>query len=451
MLAVLCGVLFFGWFLWGKLEGEKPAVSGNIPSYLNTSQEIALHVSDVKTGIRSVRIAIEQNGKETVLKDDHYPLAGEPGGAVVHAADITIKPDIKKLGIDDGKAVFHVEVRDNSWREWFHGNKTVIDREIKIDTKPPAITVLSRVHNLTQGGAGLVIYKLSKPCPVNGVMVGDQFYPGQSGYFSDPNVYLAFIALNYRQGHGTEMYIKASDDAGNSVRAGFFYHIKARVFKSDTINVSDSFLNMKMPEFQVDVPPNSPNPLLDKFLKVNRDVREANYRRIVSATAASDDKMYWSGQFARLPDAAPRAGFADHRTYMYKGKEVDQEDHLGVDLASVQHAPIPAANSGRVVFTEMLGIYGNSVLIDHGFGLFSMYSHMNSFNVKPGQMVSKNDIVGYTDTTGMAAGDHLHYSMLIHQTFVNPIEWWDPKWIKDNITDKIDEVKAAIAAPAATK
>ena len=447
LLAVFCGVLFLGWFLWGKLEGEKPVISGDIPAYLNTSQEVVFHVSDAKTGIRSIRIAIEQNGKETVLKDDHYPLAGEPGSTVVHTADISVKPDIKKLGISDGKAVFHVEARDNSWRQWFHGNKSVIDKEIKIDTKPPEITVLSKVHNLTQGGAGLVIYRLSKPCPANGVMVGDQFYPGQNGYFSDPNTYMAFIALNYRQGPGTEMYVKATDDAGNSVRAGFLNHIKGRVFKSDTINVSDGFLNQKMPEFKVDIPPGSQNPMLDKFLKVNREVRDENYRRIVSAVTSSDNKLYWEGTFVRLPDSAPRAGFADHRTYMYKGKEIDQEDHLGVDLASVQHAPIPAANSGRVVFTEMLGIYGNTVLIDHGFGLFSMYSHMNSFNVKPGQMVSKNDILGYTDTTGMAAGDHLHYSMLVHQTFVNPIEWWDPKWIKNNITDKIDEIKSTISTP----
>ena len=199
-----------------------------------------------------------------------------------------------------------------------------------------------------------------------------------------------------------------------------------------------------MPEFDVEVPPDSRNPMLARFIKVNKELRETNYQMISSAVISSDNKLYWEGSFTRLPNSAPRAGFADHRTYLYEGKEVDQQDHLGVDLASLQHSPVPAANSGRVVFIDFVGIYGKTVLLDHGFGLFSMYSHLNSFNVKVGQMVSKNDILGYTGSTGMAAGDHLHYAMLVRNTFVNPIEWWDEGWIKNNITDKIKEVQSTI-------
>ncbi len=437
-------VLISGWFLWGRLEGEKPVIATEIPSFLNPTQEFILNLSDARSGIRKVRVAIEQNGKETVLQDDLYPLKGSSDSAPVHTLSVPIRVDIKKLGITDGKAIFRVMVRDNSWRSWFHGNKTEMEKEVMIDTRPPEIVVLNRVCYLNQGGAGLVIYRLSEPCPVSGVMVGDQFYPGQAGYFSDPGIYLAFMALNHNQGPGTEIFIKAIDQAGNATRTGFTHHIKQKIFKKDTISISDSFLNQKMPEFDVEVPPNSQNPMLAKFVKVNRELRETNEQKILSLTASSDNKMYWDGIFTRLPNSAPRAGFADHRTYLYAGKEVDQQDHLGVDLASLQHSPVPAANSGRVVFTDFLGIYGKSVLLDHGFGLFSMYSHLSSFNVSVGQVVSKNDILGYTGSTGMAAGDHLHFSMLVRNTFVNPIEWWDQGWIKNNITDKIKEVQSII-------
>ena len=151
--------------------------------------------------------------------------------------------------------------------------------------------------------------------------------------------------------------------------------------------------------------------------------------------------MHWKDRFLRLPKSAPRAGFADDRTYLYKGKVIDQQTHLGIDLASLKHSPVPAANHGVVVFADRLGIYGRTVLIDHGFGLFSMYAHLNQITANVGQKVSKGDILGKTGNTGLAGGDHLHFGMLVHDTFVNPIEWWDAAWIKNNITSKIEMVK----------
>ena len=444
VLAIGCITLVSGWFLWHRLEGKKPVIATEIPSYLNLTREFFLNLSDSESGIRRVWVAIEQNGKETVLRDDLYPLKGGTDTGPVHEVSVPITVDVKKLGIMDGKAVFRIMVRDNSWQSWFHGNKAILEKEIVIDTRPPEIVVLSRDHYLNMGGAGLVIYRLSEPSPVSGVMVGDVFYPGQSGYFSDSGIHIAFIALSHAQGPGTECFVKAVDQAGNTSRTGLSHHIKRKVFRKDTIPLTDAFLNQKMPEFEVTVSQDSHNPMLNRFIKVNKDLRESNYQKISSAVVSSDNKMFWDGSFTRLPNSAPRAGFADHRTYMYQGKEVDQQDHLGVDLASLQQSPVPAANAGKVVLTDFIGIYGNTVLIDHGFGLFSMYSHLSRFNVTVGQMVSKNDVIGYTGSTGMAAGDHLHFSMLVRNTFVNPIEWWDAGWIKNNITDKIKDVQATL-------
>jgi murein DD-endopeptidase MepM/ murein hydrolase activator NlpD len=81
------------------------------------------------------------------------------------------------------------------------------------------------------------------------------------------------------------------------------------------------------------------------------------------------------------------------------------------------------------------------VVIDHGVGLFSMYSHLSQIDVTQGQSVAKGDIIGRTGTTGLAGGDHLHFGMMVNQTYVNPIEWWDPAWIKNNVTDKIAAVE----------
>ena len=177
-------------------------------------------------------------------------------------------------------------------------------------------------------------------------------------------------------------------------------------------------------------------------LAINRDQRQADYEKIRELCKTPARVLYWSRRFLRLPKSAPRAGFADHRTYTYKGREIDRQVHLGTDLASTEHSPVPAANGGVVAFADRLGIYGRTVFIDHGFGLFSMYAHLNQISVKDGQSINRGDILGKTGSTGLAGGDHLHFAILIQNTFVNPIEWWDATWIKHNISSKIDMAKS---------
>jgi murein DD-endopeptidase MepM/ murein hydrolase activator NlpD len=132
---------------------------------------------------------------------------------------------------------------------------------------------------------------------------------------------------------------------------------------------------------------------------------------------------------------------------MYKGKQVDQQMHLGFDLSVVKNTPVPASNAGRVIFAEKLGIYGNCIVIDHGYGLQSIYGHLSEFAVKPGDMVSRSQIIGKSGATGLAGGDHLHYSMQVDGVQVNPIEWWDAHWIQDRILSKVNPVMASAASP----
>jgi murein DD-endopeptidase MepM/ murein hydrolase activator NlpD len=151
----------------------------------------------------------------------------------------------------------------------------------------------------------------------------------------------------------------------------------------------------------------------------------------------------WQGTFLRMPKAAPLGGFAQLRTYVYQGKEVDRQTHLGFDLASLAHAAVPAANRGKVVFAGDFGIYGQCIMIDHGLGLQTVYGHLSRIGVKPGDSVEKGEIIGDTGATGMAGGDHLHFEMNISGQAVNPIEWWDAHWMKNNITGKLEMGKTA--------
>ena len=172
------------------------------------------------------------------------------------------------------------------------------------------------------------------------------------------------------------------------------------------------------------------------YIKVNRDLRKENVAKLFEFAKKTSPRMLWEGTFLRLPNAAPRAGFGDGRSYMYKNQKIDEETHLGVDLASLENAQIPAANHGKVIFTGFFGIYGNAVILDHGWGLQTIYSHMSQISVKEGDEVKRGAIIGNTGATGLAAGDHLHFGVALQGIEIQPIEWWDPHWIKDNITSK---------------
>jgi murein DD-endopeptidase MepM/ murein hydrolase activator NlpD len=443
--AVLIVILPLVWYLAVRLEGEKPAVVLEFSSaFISQSQDLAVSISDAKSGVRKIWISLVKGGQEISLFEENFPSVGLGRGGSIHDRQIRFKVDAGKLGLSDGDAMLRLAVWDYSWRGWFDGNVTYLEKTITIDTVPPEIEVYSKAHNVSQGGTGLVIYRISEPSPMSGVKVGDHFFPGRTAGFKDPQVMMAFFALSHTQGPGTDIIINAVDRAGNTSKAGLTHYIRRKRFKKDTIKISDNFLNRKLPEFSASLSQATAATAVEKFLFINQNLRRADYDQIRQICETSESKLLWKGTFKRLPRSAPRAGYADHRTYKYNGHVIDNQFHLGVDLASVERSPVPTANHGVVVFADRMGIYGRTVFIDHGFGLFSMYAHLNTISVKVGQKLKKGDIIGRTGSTGLAGGDHLHFGMLIQHTFVNPIEWWDAAWIKNNITSKIDRVKSRL-------
>jgi murein DD-endopeptidase MepM/ murein hydrolase activator NlpD len=266
----------------------------------------------------------------------------------------------------------------------------------------------------------------------SGVRVGNRFFPG---YEQADGTYLCLFAFPYDADPETIPRLEGTDAAGNTGNGGFYYHLNKRRFVTDTITISDRFLTSKMPQFE-HMFPEAQKPL-DIFLKVNRELRPQN--RAWLEKVGSDTRIYpvWEQAFMRQPNTATRATFGDRRKYVYEGKTIDTQTHLGVDLASIAQDQIQAANDGTVVFTDFKGIYGNCVIIDHGLGLQSLYAHLSSIDVSVGQEVERGEVIGRSGSTGLAGGDHLHFGMIISGTPVNPIEWWDRNWVSNNITSKL--------------
>jgi len=441
MIAALCLTLILpiGWGLLKRFEGEKPGNDLILPKpVIGMTQSFSVVVSDRKTGLRRIRIECIQGKTDHVLLDQEFPSTGFFRKGLVRDKNLVLTMEPRKLGLTDGNALIRSTVWDFSCRNGGNGNPHVVEKVILIDTTPPDIRVLTNVHNISQGGSSLIIYRLSERCPRSGVHVGNAFYPGVGGFFEDPDLYLAMFALRIDQDRETGIYLGASDRAGNKSRAAFRHYIRLQRHPKDNIRITDRFLKRKLPEFDA-APEKSP---VEQFLFINRSLRASAYETLSKVVGAPSPLMLWSGPFLRLPGSARQSGFGDRRIYIHNGREIDRQYHLGVDLASVKQSPVPAANHGKVVFADALSIYGNSVVIDHGLGLHSMYAHLSRIDVKPNQTVDKGDIIGYTGSTGLAGGDHLHFSMLVQDTFVNPMEWWDAKWIENNITRKIMSQRA---------
>jgi len=183
---------------------------------------------------------------------------------------------------------------------------------------------------------------------------------------------------------------------------------------------------------------------LDKFLVINGELRRKNAEKIASYAAQSSPEILWGGAvFHPFTNTAVEAAFADQRTYVYHGKDVDRQTHLGFDLARVVNSSIVAANRGKVVHASPLGIYGNCVIIDHGMGVQSLYAHLSSISVNVGDMVEKEKEIGRSGMTGLAGGDHLHFTQLVNGQMVNPVEWWDAHWIEDRILRKLREASGS--------
>ncbi|MCD4688620.1 MAG: M23 family metallopeptidase [Desulfuromonadaceae bacterium] len=388
-----------------------------------------LTLEDEGAGLKNVLVTVTQGDQTIELLRSDYQR-----GTASRLLDLSLK-DVK---LKNGPLTLEVTATDQA----ILANTVSESFSFDYDSRPPVVSVLTRAHNLNQCGAGLVLYKVSEEVERSGVQIGEYFFPG---YLQEKGFYACLFAFPYDMQQAAFLpRLIAVDRAGNERKASFYYHTNPRPPKRDRINLSQQFLDSKMPKFQ-DRYPEAEN-MLDIFLCVNRELRQQNRTKLKEFSRQTAASPSWQGAFLRLPNAANRAGFNEQRAYIYGGNKVDQQTHLGIDLASLANSPVPAANSGSVVFADYLGIYGNCVVVDHGLGLQTLYAHLSTISASVGDQVDKGQIIGRTGATGMAGGDHLHYGVVIAGVPVNPVEWWDPNWIKHNFSNKW---KAALAPPAA--
>jgi murein DD-endopeptidase MepM/ murein hydrolase activator NlpD len=390
---------------------------------------LEIEISDPDWGIAEIMVTLQSAGEKSITlfqESLHPPLKKK---------NLTLPIDTKKL--NEGKIKLLIEAFDKPSVDILSPNRGISSATFSLDLTPPRLIPITGLIYLQRGGSQMVVFQVSEDTISSGVRFNGHEYKGFTAIFPDkPQTGVVFFPFPATVTPKQYPVLFARDHVGNETMAELNVKLKNKNFRTREINISDNFLDRKMPVLaQTNNIPGKTN--LEIYLYANRTTREQNAKEIMQICQNSVPEMLWDGQFHQLSNSKVESRFADHRLYYYKGKKVDEQDHLGVDLAVTRHYPVEAAARGMVVFEGNLGIYGNTVILDHGFGIFTLYGHLSMIEVLKGEIVEKKEPIGKTGKTGLAGGDHLHFAVLLHGTAVNPLEWWDRKWIQNTVTHKL--------------
>ena len=391
-------------------------------------------------GLSHLKIEFVQGKRTDTLYDKSYAprSAWSFGGTATDSDEVRFElgREVQK-GLKQEPVTIRVTAdRASSWLR--HPDPVVREVTLPVRLLPPSLAVISSFTYVNQGGCEAVVYRVGESSVRDGVQAGSWFFPGFALPGGGKGDRFAIFAVPYDLGDAAQVKLVAEDDVGNRGQVSFIDKFFPRPLRRDTIKLDDAYLAKVVPPILSQSPEladkGSP---LENYLQINRELRRVDNAKLVEMANASKEQFLWTRPFQPMGSTAVMASFADRRSYVYRGQTVDQQDHLGLDMAGTSRAPVPASNDGIVVLAKFFGIYGNAVVVDHGYGLMSLYGHLSSIDVAEGSKVTRGQVLGRSGDTGLAGGDHLHFAILLHGLPVSPVEWWDGHWIQDRLARKL--------------
>lgn len=384
-------------------------------------------------------------------------------------AEITIELSGEKCNFDEGRGELEVRVFDRG----FLSNTIEEKYQLEVDYRKPHIEVLSGQHNARVGGSQLLIYKAyDENLAVSGVKVGTRTFLGSPAKgldpaFNDPQVFAVIYAVeNTVQGvasDATTVRAFAEDVVGNAASTSFYSKISPRSPRRVSVTLDEGFLRQQAgllfdnntdrlqelltqsgEKFEQLIGESRGYNLSDKFRAVNEQLRLLNEGEIERLLAIPRIERIWKGTFLQQP-ASARIVFGDLISYRFNDEEIGSHLSQGYYLVPGQkNMSVFAVSDGVVVFSDNIGVYGRTLAIDHGLGVFSIYGQLENVLVGKGQGVKAGDTIAAIGTTGLARGRELYFELRVHGVPVDPREWWDKQWYQAHFTEKIEDVKRAL-------
>ncbi len=438
-LAIAVGVAWVG--LGAFRTGPPPTVriAPSLPA-IGRATPVTITVEEPTRGLAGVRVELVQGDtRETLESRDATPRPPWAFWGPRNASEtFTVEVGKNRVpALKQGHATVRVTAeRAGSWLR--HPDPVVEEAVLPVRLIPPTLGVRSTATYVAQGGCEAVVYVVGESAVKDGVQAGDRFFTGYPLPGGSEATHFALFGVPYDLDDPSKIRLVAEDDVGNRSELAFVDRFFPKPIARDTIPVTDEFMQRVVPAILAQTPDlEDKGDLLQNYLEINNRLRARDQEELDALGEKSRPEFLWSRPFLAMPNTKVMSRFADRRTYVYDGRTVDHQTHLGFDLASVRNADVPAANDGVVVMARYFGIYGNAVVLDHGYGLMSLYGHLSTIAVADGDRVERGQTIGTTGATGLAGGDHLHFSMLLRGMPVNPGEWWDGHWIRDRLERKL--------------
>ncbi len=419
-------------------ERVAPEIKINTNGYWNLKTPLEISIDDA-SGIKDYRIVLKSSSNQIELAQEHF-LAPEKG------LTLKVKPPRSAYAMRESEVTIIVQARDASKWDFLKGNVAQKSVKLTIDKKRPQVSIIKNSYKIAKGGSAVVIFQALDDNL-------DELYVEANGKkfkvqpFYKEGYYITLLAWPVTK-NSFRATVYAKDFAGNLTKTYVPLYLKNRQYRVSKIKLKDRFLKGKIANLAEDfVETQGVEDSIEQFKLINEDVRAKNEELIHKLSSKVSDEMISDFKIRRmypLKNAKVVAYFGDHRIYFYKGEQVSEAYHLGLDLASYSHAPIRPQNGGEVVYADFNGLYGNMPMISHGLGLYTIYGHCSRLNVNAGDTTRPRQTIANTGKSGYAMGDHLHFGVLVQGVEVRPQEWMDKHWIKTNITDIIKKAKRII-------
>jgi murein DD-endopeptidase MepM/ murein hydrolase activator NlpD len=404
------------------------------------SVTIALTAQDSGAGLDEVVVRISQNNQPRELVRRSF------GASAIHNETIEVTINPKELELREGNAELQVSAFDKSL--WNNGSRisTIVD----VNFAKPQIAALTPQQNGVLGGTELVFYRITGKTPEShGVLSQGTLYPGSPAVGWDERfkgktgLYVAFYPMPHSfDVDADSMQLVARDSIGNSASGSFNYRVKQRRWSSFRRVISNEAVA----------------PLRERLVSYSHREQlsvklggdsATEMKSLLKAVAFSDEgfidvalsqpepSRLWRDAFLPPVPSTPSNSVGDLRSVYLENQEIARGPAAGVRFPVSKRSAIVAANTGKIVFIGELGLLGNTIVLDHGMGLSTVYGHLSDVRVQRGAVVQRGQEIGSTGSSGFAQGEEVYFEARMHGVPVSPNEWWDQTWVTDHIDNKV--------------
>lgn len=312
---------------------------------------------------------------------------GDPAGAVPVAIDTATLPD--------GDHIVRLEAIDHSRRR----NRRTLEVTFTSDNTPPELMLDAAPARLRAGRVATLRLGANEPAELRASWGNDDPLPLLPSTGGASPAFLAFIVAPVNAPAGEiAVRVTGRDAAGNVTQADLPLAIEPVTVPGQALQVPPSLAAL-----------------------VTGPVANAEAAQLALLTQPVHPEKLWMGEFRLpLPSSFPRTtGFGDRRNYA----DGHVAYHAGYDVAAPLGAAVAASASGSTVFTGPLHQRGHTVIVDHGWGIYTVYAHLSQIDVQPGQPVTQGQIIGGVGSTGLSTGPHLHWEVRLRGLPVDPAAW----------------------------